>query len=69
MEPIKIKDIVKACGGELFGDSSLADKYVKEISTSSNQIGENCLFIPLVGDKFDAHNFIGDAVENGCMCS
>jgi len=68
MEPIKIKDIVKACGGELFGDSSLADKYVKEISTSSNQIGENCLFIPLVGDKFDAHNFIGDAVENGCMC-
>ena len=28
-------------------------------------MGENCLFIPLVGERFDAHDFIGQAIENG----
>lgn len=35
------------------------------ISTDSRAIGENCLFIPLVGERFDAHDFIPQALENG----
>ena len=69
MEPIKLNDVIKACDGEFFGNASILDKYVNEISTNSNEIGDNCLFIPLVGEKFDAHNFIDGAFENGCMCT
>jgi len=69
MEPIKLKDIVTACEGTFFGDESLLDKYIHEISTNSREIGDNSLFIPIVGEKFDAHNFISSAFENGCMCT
>lgn len=29
----------------------------------------NSLFIPIVGDNFDGHDFIGNALENGCTCT
>ena len=69
MKPILLKDIADACGGEFFGDESLLQKNIYNISTNSNEIGENTLFVPIVGEKFDAHDFIGTAFENGCMCT
>ena len=69
METIKLKNIIKACNGEFFGDASFVDKSIKNISTNSNEIGENSLFIPIVGEKFDAHDFIDSAFKNGCMCT
>lgn len=38
---------------------------ITSFSTDSRAIGENCLFIPLVGERFDAHDFIPQALENG----
>ncbi len=69
MEPIKLNDIVKACNGEFTGDSSLLDTYIKTISTDSRDIGEDCLFIPLVGDIYDGHDYIDKAFEKGCVCA
>lgn len=69
MEPIKLKNIVAAVDGQFFGDASLLDTDIQEISTNSREIGDNTLFLPLVGDKFDAHDFIDSAFENGCVCT
>ena len=69
MEPIKLSEILKATGGQFFGDEALLGTDIHEISTNSKEIGDNCLFIPLVGEKFDAHNFIKGAIENGCICT
>ena len=69
MEPIKLNDIVKACGGEFTGDSALLDTEIKNISTDSREIGESCLFIPLVGDIHDGHDYIETAFKNGCLCT
>ena len=69
MESIKLNDIVKACNGEFTGDKSLLDTYIKNISTDSRDISEDCLFIPLVGDIYDGHDYIETAFNNGCVSS
>lgn len=62
IEKITLEDIKKATGGTiLFGNNAV----VSSISTSSNEISDDCLFIPIKGERFDAHDFIGDAIKNG----
>ncbi len=41
------------------------DGIITQISTNSKEIPENCLFLPLKGERFDGHDFIQSAVENG----
>jgi len=69
MEPIKLKAVLTATAGEFFGDESLLEKEIYDISTNSREIGDNCLFIPLAGEKFDGHNFVDSAFKNGCICT
>ncbi len=56
-----LSEIAKATGGELIGE----DKVINSISRDSRQIGENCLYVPLKGEKFDGHDFIDKACEGG----
>ncbi len=35
------------------------------VSTDSRQIPEKALFLPIKGERFDAHDFIDKAIENG----
>ncbi len=35
------------------------------VSTESRNIPENCLFLPLIGERFDAHDFIPQVIEAG----
>ena len=46
--------------GEAKGEAELT-----AVSTDSRQIPEKALFIPIKGERFDAHDFIAKAVENG----
>ncbi|MEX1376075.1 MAG: UDP-N-acetylmuramoyl-tripeptide--D-alanyl-D-alanine ligase [Eubacteriales bacterium] len=69
MEPIILKDILKACDGKFFGDEKILDRQIYEISTNSREIVENTLFVPIVGDKFDGHDFIDNAFKDGCLCA
>lgn len=63
LEKISVKDLLCATGGELiFGDENM---FLESISTSSGEILKNTLFIPIKGERFDAHDFLGDAVKNG----
>ncbi len=62
IEKITLLDLVKATNGKiLFGN----DAVVESISTSSNETDNNTLFIPIKGERFDAHDFIEDALKNG----
>lgn len=40
---------------------------IEEISTDSRKKMQNALFIALDGERFDAHDFIASAVENGAV--
>lgn len=61
MENITVQDILTATGGTLLcGDPKTI---IDGISTNSKELGANTLFVPLLGEKVDAHKFIKNAME------
>ena len=61
MENITIKDIVEACSGQLLcGDEN---KVIKEFSIDSRSGSEDSIFVPIIGERVDAHKFIDGALK------
>ena len=60
MERFTLAQAAAWTGGEASGEAELT-----AVSTDSRQIPENALFLPIKGERFDAHDFIGKAIENG----
>lgn len=58
----KVHEILKATGGRLL---AAGPETFSGISTDSRSIKEGELFIPLVGDRFDGHDFIKQVFEKG----
>jgi len=66
MKALSIKEVLNAVQGELFNGGE--NQFILNVSTDSRNISEGDLFIPLKGDKFDGHNFIGSVFEKGAVC-
>jgi len=56
-------EVLNATGGTLAGGR--AETLFTGVSTDSRRILRGSLFIPLVGEKFDGHDFIAAAVKDG----
>lgn len=65
METITLGQLVQAVDGELLGDCQRLDTPIAQVETDSRSIHPGVLFIPLVGDRFDGHAYIGAALEGG----
>ena len=65
MEALTLRQLLEAVDGQLLGDFSALDAAVSNVSTDSRSITTGCLFIPLEGERFDGHSFIGSALELG----
>ena len=62
-----IKEITEAVHGTLLcGD---AGQYIENILTDSRESLPASLFVPIIGAKSDAHDFIGDAFEKGAAAT
>lgn len=58
-----IKDVVCATGGELLcGDPQ---RVVTDVVTDSRLAGEGALFVPIIGERVDAHRFIPEVLRAG----
>lgn len=63
MENVTVKDIVEMTGGVLLcGDENTQ---ILDICINSKEIKEGDLFIPIIGERVDAHRFIESALEKG----
>lgn len=63
MKAYSVMDICLAVKGALLqGD---AERMVSAITTDSRKIEEGALFIPLVGERFDGHDYIESALKSG----
>lgn len=61
--------ICEAVQGVLFGDEHTA---ISAVSTDSRTIPQGAWFVPLVGERFDGHDYIDMALEKGaagCFCA
>lgn len=67
MENIRVKEIVEAVNGRLLCGGE--ETPLKHISIDSRSMKGADLFVPLIGEKADAHRFIKQAFENGSAAS
>ncbi len=65
MNETKINDFIKYFKNSVFhkGNENLT---INHVSTDSRECGPNQVFLALVGEKFDAHDFIPDVIKLNC---
>ncbi|MCA2423295.1 Mur ligase domain-containing protein, partial [Vibrio alginolyticus] len=61
MIKVTLSQIAEITGGALFGN----DLTIDAVSTDTRTIANGALFVALVGERFDAHNFCQQAFEAG----
>ena len=69
MRTITVKELLSAVGGTLLAGSM--ETKIASVSTDSRTAGEGALFVPLVGERFDGHDYIDKALAAGaagCLC-
>jgi len=65
MEPVTIQELLLATKGSLLGDVRDLDASISSVETDSRAPSENSLFVPLIGEHFDAHAFLSAALSGG----
>jgi UDP-N-acetylmuramoyl-tripeptide--D-alanyl-D-alanine ligase len=63
MDKMIVKEVLYATGGKLLAGSE--DTVISRVTTDSREVQPGDLFIPLIGERFDAHKFLPQAAENG----
>ncbi len=65
MKDIRVKQIVEAAKGRLLLGNE--DQAVDAVSLDSRNMAGRDLFVPIIGEKVDAHRFICQAISNGAV--
>lgn len=64
-----LQEIIDVIGAETFALGKLgkapSDFVIENISTDTRERLDNAIFIALIGEKFDAHNFLEEAIQQG----
>ncbi|MGR5064847.1 UDP-N-acetylmuramoyl-tripeptide--D-alanyl-D-alanine ligase [Photobacterium sp. DNB22_13_2] len=61
MIPVQLSQLADVLGGKLVGN----DITISAVSTDTRKIADDTLFIALIGERFDAHDFCQNAKEQG----
>jgi UDP-N-acetylmuramoyl-tripeptide--D-alanyl-D-alanine ligase len=65
MDPRSLKFIAESCDGELLAGPSEAP--ISRVCTDSRQVQVGDLFVALVGEKFDAHDYLVEVARKGAV--
>ena len=64
MEQMTVGDIIRAVEGQLLSQSDLSAP-VTDVDTDSRKVRPGALFLPLVGERFDGHDYLDAALSAG----
>ena len=70
MQNITVKELLAAVHGTLLAGSG--ETVIGAVNTDSRRAVSGEVFFPLVGERFDGHDYIDSALENGaegCLCA
>ena len=65
MEPMTIRELLEATEGRLLGPFQDQEAVVTSVDTDSRSVRPGGLFVPLVGERFDGHDFVEKALYGG----
>lgn len=68
MIPTRIGDLAQAAGGRVIPEK-MADGFVRSVEIDSRKIMLGSLFIPILGERVDGHDFIEKAFAQGATCA
>ena len=68
MKNLTLRNITRACQGTYHGNESLLDREVAGVTIDSRKVEKDFLFVAINGERFNAHQFIPDTIENGALC-
>jgi UDP-N-acetylmuramyl pentapeptide synthase len=63
MIPVTLKTLAEISGGQLHG----SDLTIADVTTDTRKVTPGSLFVALVGERFDAHDFAADAIASGAQ--
>ncbi|WP_292985471.1 UDP-N-acetylmuramoyl-tripeptide--D-alanyl-D-alanine ligase [Pantoea sp.] len=63
MIPVSLKTLAEISGGMLHG----SDLTLSDVTTDTRKVTAGSLFVALVGERFDAHDFAKDAISRGAQ--
>ena len=72
MEKIYVKEILEAVGGKLLGNIDPDKIFVVNVQTDSRKAAAGDLFVAIIGERLDAHQFVPGAMAagaEGCLVS
>lgn len=64
-----LQDIIAAIGGRCLNTPSCGHNFITSIETDSRNIQAGSLFVPLKGERFDAHEFISSVTAKGAVAT
>lgn len=67
MKEISIAEIIEATNGKLLSGNT--NTLITSVCIDSRAVAEGCLFVPILGNKCDGHDFINKAFELGATVS
>lgn len=68
MIPITLSQLADVVDGKLIASTAdITGKQITEVVTDTRKVVDGCLFIALKGERFDAHDFVDDAVKSGAI--
>lgn len=69
MKNLTLKKIARVCGGTCFGPEECRNTEIGAIFTDSRKAEPGGLFVPIVGERVDAHKFIPQVMEAGAFAT
>lgn len=69
MKNLTLENIAKAVNGVYHGPDAALTKEVQSITTDSRTVEAGSLFVPIVGERVDAHKFIPDVMAKGALAT
>jgi UDP-N-acetylmuramoyl-tripeptide--D-alanyl-D-alanine ligase len=67
LRQLELKKIVEVIKGKVIGVNKIKDNVVNNISVDSRTISKGDLFFALLGDNFDGHDFIDEAIKKSAL--
>lgn len=67
MQSMKIDEIKNITKGKIFNSDNEHNINITGISIDSRTLSKGDLYIPIIGEKYDGHDFIQQAIKNGAI--
>ena len=67
MANVSLKEVLEVTGGRLLGSYDDFETVIGAVETNTRRIKGGSMFVPYKGGNADGHDFIGEAMNKGCI--